>query len=716
MAGCSSTEAAKEHEKEGILALQQGRSADALRELRAANEADPGLYQAAIALAALHERAGDRPQALRILERLAEERPRLALAHMARADLLARLGRWDDALRAYARVVEISAHAPALLGMAEIYLRRGEEAAAERAILAALEQQPGDLRARYALARLYDEHGRDERATRAAWERYFGLALADRAEAERVAEARARLRVLSARLSTEERRAALALVRGVLRPPPPGLGAAIEESSTWRPREGAPERAAWDALDRWFSGRVFVTLHAAGAVAVRGTGQGATLAEALAAAGLDAKRSRVFDLQLAQDLGGVRIAVDIEAEAPAPATAATFRPGEDALEVARGGRSSVVLPADQTALGIATFERAVAAAAHALGIDAAAAGAAEVVRFKTAAFVEAAEGDPTPVAIVAGLPEPSAPTARAALATARAAALWVAGTLTPEGLFAEGYDPREDRWLAGVTATATQVDAIAALARLAAAVGEGRLRDAATFAHKKTIAAAAGAGAEAGVPAAAGGGPTGAAAGDLARRLRMTAALNGAGTAAIAAALAKAGGADGGFAGLPREERALAALALAEAGAREAALKAALALAGGDPPEGAALPALGVLIEGAPGDPALEAAARALARRAVEEEPAGDGTDPERALFALEQLVAAARLPPALRPPGVDEALRRAVQATLALAIDDRAAYPFRERGRALGGIRTARLDPAIRTGLILRRAEALARAATVLP
>lgn len=425
-----------------------------------------------------------------------------------------------------------------------------------------------------------------------------------------------------------------------------------------------------EALGRYFTGRIHVTLYAPHAVAVRGSGRGATLYEGLAAAVLDAKQSRVFDLQYARELGHVRVALDVEAEEPkaltlaegesgVPVAAEGFRPGEDALEVRRGERSAFVLPADATALGLTTLGDAIGVAARELGVERGAWRGLAAWKFRTTAFVEAADATPRPLELEAGLPAAPAASAEEAAATARAAGLWIASTLGGGGVFAEGYDPADDRYAAGVTGTAVQLEAIVALYDLGQKLGEPRLEDAARAAYRANVTDAA---------------PRGPAL-RAALRLDRGRALE----------LAPAVG---------------AALPLAEAAV---ATKAPLIREGASTIAREDLPALATLLAGGD-DPALEPQAKALAARAVAAARAAPADD----LASLEALAAASRLPKALRPEGLREALERAVAATERLSIDDRASYPFRERTRVLGGFRTGPLAPAIRTEAVVRRAAAL--------
>jgi hypothetical protein len=252
------------------------------------------------------------------------------------------------------------------------------------------------------------------------------------------------------------------------------------------------------SLRRYFAGRVFVTLYAARRPAVRGSGRGATLLEAIAAAALDLKRSRVYELQYAMDLATARLALDIEAEEPAPlvltagedggpvAGAPGFRPGEEALEVKSGGRAAVVLPADQAAGRKGSLGAALGAAAAELGLARGAWRDLAVSKVRVVSFVEAADGGAggAALALEGGLPLGPEATASEAVATARAAALWVASTLGPDGVFAEGYDPVEDRYQAGVTRSAVQLEAAAVLAKLGRRLGEPRLLDAAALAGR----------------------------------------------------------------------------------------------------------------------------------------------------------------------------------------------------------------------------------------
>jgi Flp pilus assembly protein TadD len=674
LAGCASPEAARDHEKAGLTAMQQGRGEEGAKELETAIDLDPGLYESAIMLAMYEEQRGDAGRAVEILERLGREQPKLALGHMALADLYARLGLYDKALFEYARVSQIAQHPPALLGMAAIYLRRGEPALAERAILAALELEPGDPAARYALAKLYDAR-HAEIPARMAWERYLALTIGNPREGARLDEARGRLRVLAARLSPEEKAAALAAARALLAPS--GAGRAPDADGAPPPDPNVP---GVDALRRYFAGRVHLTVYAAHAPAVRGAGRGATILEAVAAAALDAKRSRLFDLQYAGDLGRTRIALDLEADDPAPLTltegkggapvaAEGFRPGVDGLEVKRGERSAFVLPSDATSLGLATLGDAIGAAAGELGLDRGAWRGIEARKLRTVSFVEAEDATPRPLDLEAGLlPRPTA-TAEEALAAARAAGLWVASTLDGAGLFAEGYDVVQDRYLPGVTGTAVQLEAVIALADLGQKLGENRLEDAARAAYRASITEAA------------------------PRGLALRAALRvdprrAAAPDLIAGAIAA------------EDALALAEASLASPGLREQALR----LAGRD------LRALALVLEGG-GPPELEAAAKALAARALEEAKAR----PEDDVDALEALAAASRLPKALEPEGLADALARAVQATERLAIDEAASYPFRERSRVLGGIRAGPFAPSIATRDVLRRASALLLAAAAL-
>jgi tetratricopeptide (TPR) repeat protein len=696
-AGCSPARSARDREKEGILLLQEGRSEEARIALEDALESDPGLYEAAITLAAMYERAGDAPRALATLERLAHAKPGLGLAFMALGDLRTRMGDYDRALQDYARVIAIASHGPAYLRIAEIHEKRGEAAAAERALLAAIRAQPADADARYALAKLYDEHAPSEIAAREAWERYLAFARGDERAGAKIEEAKARLRVLSSRLTTEEKAAALAAAREYLRVLRPGVP--LDEQALAQPAQFA-------ALDRFFAGRVFLTLYLQGAPFVRGSGKGATLLDAIEAAAYDAKGSRTFDLFYGANLARARIALDLEAGEPealaiAVATeegaipAGGFRMGEEAIEAERGGRRAILLPADQASRGLLTPGAAIRAAIEdLLGPGAGVPPDLSLKRLRTISFVEAADGVAQPLDLVGGLVSGRAPGSSDAIAMARAGARWLASpNVLGERSVAEGYDPIEDRYLRPVTATADHCEAALALAEAGRRLGDTRLIDAAALAFRALRGA--------GAPATA--------------LLRLAARFEDRAVASeVAARLFAAQRADGLFEG--GIDAGGAALALAEAAplvpaARPAAIRAVLATKDVPEPGPALLFAAALLLEGG-GDPALETAAQRLAARAVERAAAA----PAEAAETLEIAAAAARLPPKLRPPGAAAALARAALATATLHLDERSAYAFRDRGRAIGGFRAAPLDPRIFTREVARRVAALLAAAPALP
>ena len=128
------------------------------KDLAAGKTVDPATAQAFMTLGAIHTRKQNLPRALDAYTKAARLRPDLAAAHYNAGLILHRLGREDEAYTAYTRATELDAALPlAQLHIGFMELRRGKDDAALERLERALPGLQGQerLSARLATAHLY---------------------------------------------------------------------------------------------------------------------------------------------------------------------------------------------------------------------------------------------------------------------------------------------------------------------------------------------------------------------------------------------------------------------------------------------------------------------------------------------------------------------------------------------------------------------------------
>jgi arylsulfatase A-like enzyme/Tfp pilus assembly protein PilF len=124
------------------------------------------VFKAIMRAQALNE-AGRYEESNRALEPLAAEEPRLFVIPFLKAENFSRTNRWQEAEKSYQDCLRLnSTFDRALMGLARVYMVRGEEAKARPLLELVIHQSPRDIFAIHALGRLARMEGNNEEAYR----------------------------------------------------------------------------------------------------------------------------------------------------------------------------------------------------------------------------------------------------------------------------------------------------------------------------------------------------------------------------------------------------------------------------------------------------------------------------------------------------------------------------------------------------------------------